>query len=66
MHATTASFVEPGARAVITPRGAAVLAILRVQDLVRDLDAADRAYVAPLIADCLVTAATDIPEAPTA
>ena len=46
---------------VLTPRGAAVLAILRAQDLVRDLDAADREYVAPLVADILVDVATDIP-----
>ena len=45
----------------LTPRGIAVLAILRAQDLVRALDAADREYVAPYVADLLVDVATDIP-----
>ena len=39
---------------VLTPRGTAVLAILRAQGLVRQLDAADREYVAPYVADLLV------------
>ena len=38
----------------LTPRGAAVLTILRAQALVRELDAADREYVAPYVADLLV------------
>ena len=46
---------------VLTPRGAAVLRLLEVQDLVRDLDAADCEYVAPYVADLLVDVATDIP-----
>ncbi len=45
----------------ITQRGAAVLAILRAQDLVRDLDAADREYLAPYAAELLVDIATDVP-----
>ena len=40
-------------RAGITPRGTAALAILRAQDLVRDLDAADCAYLAPYAAELL-------------
>ncbi len=47
----------------LTPRGAAVLAILRVQELVRELDAADRAYLAPYAADLLVDLCTDAPPA---
>ena len=49
---------------VPTPRGTAVLAILRAQDLVRALDAADREYVAPYVADLLVDVATDLPPTP--
>ena len=56
------SIALPDRRAGITPRGTAVLAILRAQDLVRELDAADREYVAPLVADILV----DLCQAPTA
>jgi len=48
----------------LTPRGAAVLAILRAQDLVRDLDRDDRDYVAPYVADMLVDLSTDVPERP--
>ena len=43
----------------LTPRGTAVLAILRAQDLVRDLDAADREYVARYAAELLVDCAAD-------
>ena len=43
---------------VLTPRGTAVLAILRAQELVRELDAVDREYVAPLVADVLIDAST--------
>jgi len=47
----------------LTPRGAAVLAILRAQDLVRELDQDDRDYVAPYVADMLVDLSTDVPPA---
>ena len=47
----------------LTPRGTAVLAILRAQELVRELDAADREYVAPYAADLLVDLCTDAPTA---
>jgi len=47
----------------LTPRGAAVLAILRAHDLVRELDEDDRDYVAPYVADMLVDVATDVPPA---
>ena len=47
----------------LTPRGTAVLAILRAQELVRELDAADREYVAPYAADLLVDLCTDAPPA---
>ncbi len=40
----------------LTPRGAAVLAIVRVQDWLAELDAADREYVAPLLAELLAEA----------
>ena len=43
----------------LTPRGTATLAILRAQDLTRDLDAADREYLAPYAADLLVDLCTD-------
>ena len=46
--------------AVLTPRGTAVLAILRAQELVPDLDAADRECVARYVADLLVVLCTDI------
>ncbi len=45
----------------LTPRGTAVLAILRAHELVRALDAADREYVAPLVADILLDLCTDAP-----
>ena len=45
----------------LTPRGVAVLAILRAQDLVRELDAADREYLAPYAAELLVDCTTDLP-----
>ena len=53
-------------RPVLTARGLAVVHAIRLQEAVRELDAADRAYVAPLVADILVDVATDIPPAPTA
>ena len=51
-------------RPALTARGLAVVHAIRLQEAVRELDAADRAYVAPCIADLLVDVATDI--APTA
>ncbi len=45
----------------LTPRGTAVLAILRARELVRALGAADREYVAPYAAELLVDLATDVP-----
>jgi len=48
----------------LTPRGAAVLAIFRVQDQLRELDAADREYVAPLLAELLADACQDAPQRP--
>ncbi len=50
-------------RTALTPRGTAVLAILRAQELVRELDAADREHLAPYAADLLVDLCTDIPSA---
>jgi len=49
--------------AVLTPRGTAVLAILRVQDLVREMNAADCEYVAPYAAELLVDLCADVPSA---
>ena len=43
----------------LTPRGTALLAILRAQALTRDLDAADREYLAPYAADLLVDLCID-------
>ena len=45
----------------LTPRGAAILAILRAQDIVRDLEAADREYLAHYAAELLVDISTDVP-----
>ncbi|MDP8921895.1 MAG: hypothetical protein M3O34_03355 [Chloroflexota bacterium] len=57
--------VAPGWEPIaVTLRGTAVLRCLELADLVRDLDAADRAYVAPYIADALVEAA--VPDLPSA
>ncbi len=47
----------------LTPRGAAALAILRAQALVRELDAADREYLAPYAAELLVEVCADAPGA---
>ena len=65
---TAAGALAPAASAdhrstALTPRGTAVLAILRAQELVRELDAADREYVAPYAADLLVDLCTDAPPA---
>ena len=43
----------------LTPRGTAILAILRAQELVRELDAADRERVAPNAAGILVDISLD-------
>jgi len=48
----------------LTPRGAAVLAILRVRDQLAELDAADREYLAPYAAELLADACQDVPERP--
>ncbi len=48
-------------RAGITDRGRAILAVYALQDLVRELDAADRAYLAPYASDLLVDLCTDAP-----
>jgi hypothetical protein len=65
VNATTLTIVAPFQRPALTARGHALVAALRLHDLVRDLDAADRAYVAPYIAEALVEAARDVldPEA---
>ncbi len=46
---------------VLTPRGTALLALLRAQDQVRALGAADREYLAPYAAELLVDCTTDLP-----
>jgi len=48
----------------LTPRGVAVLAILRLGEQLAELDAADREYVAPLLAELLADACQDVPERP--
>ncbi len=48
-------------RPALTARGLAVVHALRLAEAVRDLDAADREYVAPLVADILVDLCTDPP-----
>ena len=46
---------------VLTPRGTAYLRLLEVQDLIRELDADDRAYVAPLLTEALVDCVAELP-----
>ena len=48
--AVVAAYQRPG----LTPRGLAVVHALRLAEAVRQLDAADREYVAPMVADILV------------
>ena len=50
-------------RPALTARGLAVVHALRLGEAVRALDAADREYVAPLVADILVNLCTDAPPA---
>ncbi len=47
-----------------TPASQAAALAIRLQEAVRDLDAADKRYVAPYIADALVEAA--VPDLPLA
>ena len=50
-------------RPALTARGLAVVHAIRLAEAVRELDAADREYVAPLVADILVDLCTDAPSA---
>ena len=47
-------------RPALTARGQAVVRAARLAEVVHDLDAADREYVAPLVADILVDRRTDL------
>ena len=58
--ATLAVAIADHRSSVLTPRGTAVLAILRARDLVRELDAADREYLAPYAAELLVDCTADV------
>jgi len=60
---STSAAVPTERAPVLTPRGSAVLAILRAQELVRALDAADREYLAPYVAELLVDLCADAPPA---
>ena len=50
-------------RPALTARGLAVVHAIRLAEAVRELDAADREYVAPLVADILVELCVDVPPA---
>ncbi len=57
--AVVMDYQRPG----LTPRGLAVVHAIRLAEAVRQLDAADREYVAPIVADILVDLCTDSPPA---
>lgn len=59
MHATTTHTPTPltGRVTVITPRGHAALALLRLKHQFEQLSADDLEYVGPLLADLIRTAA---------
>ena len=50
-------------RPALTARGLAVVRTFRLAEAVRELDVADREYVAPMVADILVDLCTDAPRA---
>ena len=50
-------------RPALTARVLAVVHAVRLAEAVRELDVADREYVAPLVADILVDLCTDAPPA---
>ena len=50
-------------RPALTARGLAVVHAVRLAEAVRELNSADRKYVAPLVADVLVGLCTDAPPA---
>ena len=64
MQQTTLPVDLPFQRPGLTPRGADVVHIMRLAEAIREMDAADREYVAPLIADCLVDVCQDITAPP--
>ncbi len=57
----TLAIVTPYQRPALTARGLAVVHAIRLAESVRELDQADRDYVAPLVAEILVDVATDVP-----
>ncbi len=59
----TLAIVTAYQRPALTERGLAVVHALRLAEAVRALDAADREYVAPLVADILVDLCMDAPPA---
>ncbi len=50
-------------RPALTARGLAVVHATRLAEAVRELGAADRQYIAPMVADILVDLCTDLPPA---
>ncbi len=59
----TLTIVTAYQRPGLTPRGLAVVHAIRLAEAVRELDAAEREYVAPLVADILIDLCTDAPRA---
>ena len=57
--AVVTAYQRPG----LTPRGLAVVHAIRLAAAVRQLNAADREYVARIVADILVDLCTDAPPA---
>ncbi len=51
-------------RPALTDRGLAVVHCIRLEDAVRQLDATDREYLAPHIADILVDVCSDVVDRP--
>ncbi len=55
--AVVTAYQRPG----LTPRGLAVVHAIRLAEAVHQLDAADREYLAPIVAALLVDLRTNIP-----
>ena len=60
----TLAVVTEHQRPGLTERGLAVVHAIRLREACRELDAADREYVAPMIAEILVDVCTDVAAPP--
>ena len=58
--AIVTAYQRPG----LTERGLAVVHAIRLEEAARQLDAADREYLAPMVADVLVDLCTDVADRP--